>query len=284
MNNTMIDMPGDALGVHHPPADFPARIVSLTPSITELLFDLGLGDQLVGRTHYCIHPAPAVAAIPSVGGPKKIKHDRLRALQPTHVILNIDENPREMADRLRADGLRIIVTHPLAPEDNPPLYRLLGGIFNRAEAAERLVTAFEQALMKLQQEVWPSRQVLYLIWRKPWMGVSRDTYIARTLALVGWETLPAASASRYPQLTLDQAELNAADLILFSSEPYRFQSVDLENFVHDYHCSPEKLRLIDGEMTSWYGSRAIAGLAYLARFARAERPSTHFPNLSATRR
>ena len=94
----------DALGIHHPPADFPARIISLVPSITELLFDLGLGDQIVGRTHYCIHPAPDVAAIPSVGGTKKINYARLQALQPTHVILNIDENPRELADRLIADG------------------------------------------------------------------------------------------------------------------------------------------------------------------------------------
>jgi len=264
----MTNSPSDALGVHHPPADFPARIVSLVPSITELLFDLGLGDQLVGRTHYCIHPTPAVTAIPSVGGTKKIQYARLRALQPTHVILNIDENPRELADRLTADGLRVIVTHPLAPTDNPALYRLLGSIFNRAEASERLVAAFEQALMALQREVWPRQQVLYLIWRQPWMSVSRDTYIARMLALVGWETLPVVSAARYPELALDRSLLDAADWILFSSEPYRFQPADLENFAHDYTCPVDKLRLIDGEMTSWYGSRALSGLAYLAHFAR----------------
>jgi ABC-type Fe3+-hydroxamate transport system substrate-binding protein len=257
----------DALDVAHPPADGPTRIVSLVPSLTELLFDLGLGDQIVGRTHYCIHPAPAVAAIPSVGGTKKINHARLRALQPTHVIFNIDENPRELAERLAADGLRIIVTHPLTPDDNPALYRLLGGIFNRVEAAERLAAQFEQGLAELRRETWPRRQVLYLIWRKPWMSVSRDTYIARMLALVGWETLPAESATRYPELELNQTSLDAADLILFSSEPYRFQPTDLVDFAQDYACPPEKLRLIDGEMTSWYGSRAIAGLAYLRQFA-----------------
>ena len=260
----------DALGIHHPPADFPARIISLVPSITELLFDLGLGDQIVGRTHYCIHPAPDVAAIPSVGGTKKINYARLQALQPTHIILNIDENPRELADRLIADGLRVIVTHPQAPADNPPLYRLLGHIFNRQTEAERLVAAFEQALMTVQRQVWPTRQVLYLIWRQPWMSVSRDTYIARMLALVGWETLPAESTVRYPELTLDRTLLDSADLILFSTEPYRFQPADLENFARDEHSPAEKLRLIDGEMTSWYGSRAITGLAELAHFARSE--------------
>ena len=258
----------DALGVRHPPVTAPARIVSLVPSITELLFALGLEQQIVGRTHYCIHPQPAIAAIPSVGGTKKIRCARLRALQPTHVILNVDENPRELAERLMADGLQVIVTHPLAPEDNIPLYRLIGGIFNRVAEAENLATQFEQVLAALRQVAWPRRRVLYLIWREPWMGVSRDTYIARMLALVGWETLPAESETRYPTLAMDRSLLDAADLILFSSEPYRFQPADLQAFARDYACPLEKLRLIDGEMTSWYGSRAIQGLRYLGQFAR----------------
>lgn len=258
----------DALGVRHTPIQTPARIVSLVPSLTELLFALGLAEQIVGRTHYCIHPQPAVAAIPSVGGTKKLKYARLRALQPTHAILNIDENPRELADRLLADGFQVIVTHPLTPEDNSPLYRLLGGIFHREAEAERLTVEFAQALAELRQIDWPRKKVLYLIWRKPWMGVSRETYIARMLALVGWETLPAESVARYPELELDRVLLDAADLILFSSEPYRFQEGDLQSFAREYDCPLEKLRLIDGEMTSWYGNRAIAGLVYLGHFAR----------------
>jgi len=238
------------------------------PSITELLFALNLGDQIVGRTHYCVHPQPAVAAIASVGGTKKVNQTRLRALRPTHVIVNVDENPRELAERLMADGLQVIVTHPLAPEDNIPLYRLIGGIFNRAAEAETLAAEFEQTLAELRQIAWPRRRVLYLIWREPWMGVSRDTYIARMLALVGWETLPAESETRYPPLKMGRSLLDAADLILFSSEPYRFQPADLATFARDYVCPLEKLRLIDGEMTSWYGSRAIRGLRYLGQVAR----------------
>lgn len=260
----------DAIGVKHAPVASSARIVSLVPSITELLFALGLEQQIVGRTHYCIHPQPAVAAIPSVGGTNKIRHSRLQALRPTHVIVNVDENPRELAERLIADGLQVIVTHPLAPEDNMPLYRLLGRIFNRVAEAEALAARFEQTLAELRQVAWPRWRVLYLIWRKPWMGVSRDTYIARMLALVGWETLPAECETRYPELTLDKALLDAADLILFSSEPYRFLPEHLEIFARDYDCPLEKLRLIDGEMTSWYGSRAIQGLSYLASISREE--------------
>ena len=258
----------DAIGVRHAPVTVPARIVSLVPSITELLFALKLGDQVVGRTHYCIHPAPLVMPLPSVGGTKKIRHARLQALRPTHVIVNIDENPRELAERLIADGLQVIVTHPLTPEDNVSLYRLIGGIFNRVAEAEVLAARFERTLTELRQAAWPRRQVLYLIWRKPWMGINRDTYIARMLALVGWETLPAECEARYPELEINKTLLDAADLILFSSEPYRFLPEDLESFARDYNCPLEKLRLIDGEMTSWYGSRAIQGLHYIGQLAR----------------
>ncbi len=274
----------DAIGVQHAPITAPARIVSLVPSITELLFALKLGDQVVGRTHYCIHPAPLVAPLPSVGGTKKIRNARLQALRPTHAIVNIDENPRDLAERLIADGLQVIVTHPLAPEDNVPLYRLIGGIFNRVAEAEALVARFERTLAELRQVAWPRRRVLYLIWRKPWMGIDRDTYIARMLALVGWETLPAACETRYPELTLDKALLDAADLVLFSSEPYRFLPQDLETFARDYDCPPEKLRLIDGEMTSWYGSRAIQGLRYMAQIAREPTPFPRSNSLQLRRR
>lgn len=258
----------DALGVWHAPVSAPARIVSLVPSITELLFALKLGDQVVGRTHYCIHPAPLVMPLPSVGGTKKIRYARLQALRPTHVIVNIDENPRELAERLMGDGFEVIVTHPLIPEDNVPLYRLIGGIFDRVAEAEALAMRFGRVLAELRKMAWPRRRVLYLIWRKPWMGISRDTYIARMLALVGWETLPVETEARYPELVLDKTLLDAADLILFSSEPYRFLPQDLEAFARDYECPLEKLRLIDGEMTSWYGSRAIQGLRYLRQLAR----------------
>ncbi|MGB4947642.1 MAG: helical backbone metal receptor [Candidatus Competibacter denitrificans] len=258
----------DAIGVHHVPVTDPARIVSLVPSITELLFALKLDEQLVGRTHYCIHPADWIRAIPSVGGTKKIRYARLQALQPTHIIVNIDENRRELAERLIADGFQVIVTHPLTPEDNVPLYRLIGGIFNRVAEAEALVAQFEQALAELRQVAWPCRRVLYLIWREPWMGISRETYISRMLALVGWETLSIASEARYPELQLDKAFLDEVDLVLLSTEPYRFLPEDLETFARDYGCPLEKLRLIDGEMTSWYGSRAIQGLQYLQQLVR----------------
>ena len=263
----------DAAGVAHPPAADRPRIVSLVPSLTELLFDLDLADYLVGRTHFCVHPKDRIEAIPSVGGTKKIKRDRLRALAPTHVLVNVDETPRELAASIAAEGIRVIVTHPNRPEDNPPLFRLIGGIFRRSEAAELLCDRFAAAMADLCDRPWPSRSVLYLIWRDPWMTVSRDTYIANLLALIGWHTVAHDPMVRYPEIDMTATLATGIDLVLFSSEPYRFTDADIVRFREDYPADRAELRLIDGEMTSWYGSRAILGLDYLRRLAVATLPS-----------
>lgn len=180
----------DALGQAHAPVDTTPRIASLVPSITDLLFSLDLGGQLVARTGFCIHPREAVRAIPKVGGTKTVKLDRLRELAPTHVIVNIDENTRETADKLREFVPHVIVTHPCAPEDNLTLYGLLGGIFRREAQAQRLSEALARELAALRGQVFPLRRVLYAIWQDPWMTVARDTYISRMLALIGCQTWP----------------------------------------------------------------------------------------------
>jgi ABC-type Fe3+-hydroxamate transport system substrate-binding protein len=108
------------------------RIVSLVPSLTELVCALGLADRLVGRTGFCIHPRDAVRRIPKVGGTKTVKLDAVRALAPTHVVLNVDENRKEDADALARFVPNLVVTHPLAPLDNLALYRQFGRVFGRA--------------------------------------------------------------------------------------------------------------------------------------------------------
>ena len=258
----------DAAGTRHVAVTARPRIVSLVPSITELVCDLGLTAALVGRTGFCIHPREAVRGIPKVGGTKDVNVDRIRELAPTHVIVNIDENEKPAVDALARFVPHIIVTHPLAPLDNLALYRLLGGIFGSNERAAQLCAEFTRAHDDTAAAcaALPRQNVLYLIWRKPWMTVSRDTYISRTLARVGWDTLPPIAGARYPGLELDAALLADVDHVLLSSEPYRFRERDIgvvqKLLPRDSRCS---VRLIDGEMTSWYGSRAIRGLAYLGR-------------------
>ena len=268
MTGTAGDPAVDWLGVRHAPAGPDARIVSLVPSITELLIDLGLGAQLVGRTHYCIHPAEAVQRIPSLGGTKKISIPKLRLLHATHAILNVDENTVEMAAAVRAEVPHLIVTHPLGPDDNPPLYRLMGALFGREREAAALASAYEAARDRLVEAAagLPARRVLYLIWREPWMTVSRDTYISRLLALANWSTLGHDPAQRYPEIDLSDALLRETDLVLFSTEPYAFTKADVAAFRAAHPAGPPAA-LIDGEYASWYGSRAVKAMDYLAGFA-----------------
>jgi ABC-type Fe3+-hydroxamate transport system substrate-binding protein len=237
------------------------RIVSLVPSITELLCDLDLSEQLVGRTGFCIHPWETVRAIPKVGGTKDLKFDRIRELKPTHVVVNVDENRKEDAEALAEFIPNVVVTHPLAPRDNLDLYRQMGREFDREAQAEALCKRFEAALSKVEDR--PEQRVLYLIWRDPWMTISPETYISRTLGLFNWKTVPASTDERYPQVDLAAVDV---DRVLLSSEPFHFKE----------HHIPEvealvpgaKVSLIDGEMTSWYGSRAIAGIDYLREYTR----------------
>jgi ABC-type Fe3+-hydroxamate transport system substrate-binding protein len=244
-----------------------ARIVCLVPSITELVCDLGLADQLVGRTGFCIHPWETVRHIPKVGGTKDVLLDRVRALAPTHAIVNVDENTLETTDALREFVDHVIVTHPCAPRDNLDLYRLIGSTFGREREAERLCDTFASVHERVREraERRAASDVLYLIWREPWMTVARDTYISQMLALVNWRTLPGVAADRYPEVDL-QAYAGHVDRVLLSSEPYHFKERHLAE-VAAVVGDGAKVSLIDGEMTSWYGSRAIAGLEYLDRYA-----------------
>jgi ABC-type Fe3+-hydroxamate transport system substrate-binding protein len=254
----------DAIGTEHRPAapGTAPRIVSLVPSITELLCDLGLAHWLVGRTGFCIHPADAVRTIPKIGGTKDVNLDKIRKLAATHLIVNIDENEKPTVDALAQFVPHVIITHPLAPRDNLALYRLLGGIFHAQEKAEALCAAFEREYALLAASAkGPLQTVLYCIWKDPWMTVSPDTYIARMMAEIGWHcpAMPQAAA-RYPVFEWSDELLRAIDMVLLSSEPYRFTEAHVDALERQIG---KPVQLLDGEMMSWYGSRAIAGLRYL---------------------
>jgi len=254
----------DALGTLHVPAEGTPRIVSLVPSLTELLCDLGLADRLVGRSGFCIHPRETVKRIPKMGGTKDADIDRIRAAAPTHLVVNIDENRREQVDELARFIPHVVVTHPNTPEDNLELFRLFGGLFRREAQAEKLAADFRAARAALHRatEHLPRQRVLYLIWKDPWMTVARDTYISAMLAAAGCDTLPEASDARYPQVDAVSQGLTFADRVLLSSEPYRFTEKHLAEAATRFGAPAQ---LIDGERVSWYGSRAVAGLRYLAR-------------------
>jgi len=252
----------DWAGVAHPPAGAAPRIACLVPSLTELVFALGCGSHVVARTGFCIHPREA-RLVAKIGGTKDPDLAALRSLAPTHVIVNVDENRREDVDAIREFVPHVIVTHPLAPSDNPRLFSLFGAIFGRVARADELTAEFDAALQATRDSVreLPREPVLYLIWRKPWMTVGRDTYVSASLAEVGWDTLPAKASKRYPALEEDDTAWHEAARILLSTEPYAFRQRDVVQ-MKERHGKP--VTLVDGEWSSWYGPRAIAGLPAIA--------------------
>jgi len=255
------------------PAAPALRIASLVPSITELLFHLGLGPRMVARTGFCVHPAEGVAAVPKVGGTKDVNLAKLRRLAPTHVIVNVDENRAETAQALQTFVPQVLVTHPRGPEDVETLIAQLATTFQReptvAERAAELRLDLRRALDAATADAESS--VLYLIWREPWMTVARDTYISRLLARVGWHTWPELEggehgAARYPVVRGDEPGLARVREVLLSSEPYAFEAVHMD--AARALCPGARVRLVDGELLSWYGPRTVSGLRYLQELRR----------------
>ncbi|HCU91021.1 MAG TPA: cobalamin-binding protein [Gammaproteobacteria bacterium] len=256
----------DAVGAAHKKAQSSARIISLVPSITELLCDLGLAQQIVGRTGFCIHPRETVRKIPKIGGTKDVDIEKLRKQAPTHVIVNIDENRLELVSEIKAFVDNIIVTHPIGPDDNLDLYELIGFIFSRVKEAAALAQEFRTKKDNLlSMRDWPTQRILYLIWRNPWMTISPDTYISRVLKLINWESFPQVSTTRYPSIVLEDY-IGVVDRVLLSSEPYAFRKKHVDE-VSTLLDAQMPVMLVDGEMLSWYGSRAVCGLKYLGELA-----------------
>ena len=206
-------------------------------------------------------------------GTKDVNIEKIRRLAPTHLVVNIDENEKPTVDTLSSFIPNVIVTHPVSPLDNLPLFRLMGAVFGCENQAEILCSQFEAALASLQQRLHlhqasqrqsraQSNRVLYCIWQDPWMTVSSDTYIARMLELIGWQHWVSDSPARYPVFQWNEALIDNIDEVLLSSEPYRFTDQHVDALERQLG---KPVRLVDGEMLSWYGNRSIQGLAYLAK-------------------
>lgn len=234
------------------------RIASLVPSATETLCALGLGAFLVARTGFCIHPRDQVAGVPKVGGTKDVNLAKLRALAPTHVILNVEENRRETWEELQGwPGVDCLISDLRGPHDVPGLLRQFAQAFGVDDGALQAELA---AALAQPAPVAAPRRVLYLIWRRPWMLAGADTYLSRLLAETGWQTL-APPGARYPELDEADPLWAAADEVWLSSEPYRFQAAHVAEL---QRLAPQaRVRLVDGEACSWWGARTATGLAYL---------------------
>jgi ABC-type Fe3+-hydroxamate transport system substrate-binding protein len=240
------------------------RVVSLCPSTTELIFQLGGQDRLVGITSWCIHPAPGVDAVEKVGGTKDPKVERIIELAPDLVFFNEEENRKEDADRLAAAGIRLHVSFPKTVTESIELIRSVGKAIGCRPAAEALATQAEQIQEQVEQEcagLDPVRYA-YLIWRKPWMAAGGDTYLTDLLGLAGGINVLATSEDRYPSLELDELAKAAPEVVLLCSEPFPFQDKHIQELREHPGLSNRIFILADGEALTWHGSRTLEGIKY----------------------
>ncbi|SDM34335.1 ABC transporter substrate-binding protein [Chryseobacterium taihuense] len=223
------------------------KVISLVPSITEALFDLGLTEnEVIGRTKFCVHPAEKVKNVEIVGGTKNLNTDKIKSLQPDLIIANKEENVKEQVEELMKD-FKVIVNNTETIEDNYYLLKNLGLIFNKEEKAQvfnlKIYEIFNQVQLKSKVKA------AYLIWKNPYMTVGSDTFIHHVLSEIGFENI-FKNKTRYPEIEI--ADLNEADVIMLSSEPFPFKEKHILELKETY--SDKKIIIVDGEAFSWYGT------------------------------
>lgn len=249
------------------------RIVSLCPSLTELVFDLGRGGDLVGRTRYCVHPAGGVERVEAVGGTKNPEVGRIVELAPDLVLLNEEENRREDAEALQAAGLRTHVSFPRDAEETAAMVRDVGAAVGRVAQAERIAADIERRVARVRRASRgaPPVRYAYLIWRKPWMVSAGGTFVSAMLALPGGINVFADHPERYPDVTADELAAADPDAVLLSSEPFPFREKHADELAAASGIPRERFHLVDGEYLSWHGSRTPEGIDYAERVLAAAR-------------
>lgn len=253
---TVVDMLGRSLTC---PVS-PRRIISLCPSITETLFSLGLDEQIVGVTRYCLHPDAGVAKKTKVGGTKRLNFDTIDRLEPDLIIAEKEENLREDVERLAA-SYPVFVTEVRDIDGAHEMVRRVGEVCDRASNAVQLVADIcsrWSQLPRLEQ----SLRVAYLIWRKPYMAAGSQTYIDAVLQRMGLQNV-FGKLDRYPEFTLEQLAGEQPDVVFLSSEPYPFAEKHQEEI--EAILPAAEVLLVDGEAFSWYGSHMLAAVSYLGR-------------------
>lgn len=223
------------------------KIVSLVPSITEALFDLGLTEnEVVGRTKFCIHPQDKVKNVPAIGGTKNINIDKIKALQPDLILANKEENIKEQVEALM-DDFKVTVTNVETIEDNYYLLKNLGKLLGKEDRAQLFNLKIYDILLQAKLEI--PVKAAYLIWKNPYMTIGGDTFINRILTEIGFENI-FKERTRYPEIKTE--DLMDADLIMLSSEPFPFKEKHMEELQAVY--PDKKIMIVDGEAFSWYGT------------------------------
>ncbi|MCA0133731.1 ABC transporter substrate-binding protein [Winogradskyella alexanderae] len=236
----------------------PKRIVSLVPSQTELLVDLGLKDCIVGVTKFCVHPIDIRKQKAVVGGTKAIKIKKIKALKPDIILCNKEENTLEIVNSL--DNIAPVhISDIYSIEDCYELITMYGEIFDMATKAKLLIVNIENQRKSYIHKKNKANSVAYFIWKAPWMVVGSNTFIDAMISEAGFEN-SFKSKVRYPEIQLDDDLLKEADFIFLSSEPYPFKASHIAELKNKF---PDKtIKIVSGEFFSWYGSRLLGSFNY----------------------
>lgn len=233
----------------------PQRIISLVPSQSELLWDLGLKDRLAGITKFCIHPKPMFESIPRVGGTKTLNLETIRALKPDLIIGNKEENERSQIEALQTE-FKVWMSDIYHLDDALKTIAAIGELTDTTEKANAIAREIRSSFQNLP---FLDKSVLYLIW-KPYMAAGRGTFIGNMLEKMGLKNVISDDNSRYPKLSIEEIRELNPELIFLSSEPFPFNQSHADEW--QQRLPGAKIVLVDGELFSWYGSRLLKSVAY----------------------
>jgi len=260
MQKTFTDQMGREITFNFPPK----RIVSVVPSQTELLFDLGLDTEIIGLTKFCIHPIEKFATRTKVGGTKKLNIDLIKDLKPDLIIGNKEENTQGDIEELAA-YFPVWMSDIFTLDDAMKTIGQIGELVDREPEASylnHLISAGFNDLKTLALQQGIDKKVAYLIWRKPYMVVGKNTFIDDVLLSNGMTNV--INQERYPEVILEELKTSNCELILLSSEPYPFAEKHIEEI--QAAVPNARIMLVDGEMFSWYGSRLVKAVQYFFEF------------------
>lgn len=243
-------------------AETPKRIVSLVPSQTELLFDLGLEDRIVGITKFCVHPYHLRSTKKIVGGTKKVHVEKIRLLQPDIIIANKEENTEEIVAAMRQIA-PVWVSDIVTIEDSLQMIEEFGKLFSVRTTARQWMDKINFGLQDLKAYMAdkPVKRAAYFIWKDPYMVAGNNTFINELLKLNKFENIYEGREGRYPEVIVQKMRIQGDPQVIFlSSEPYPFKDEDaFELGRHTHHA---QTIFVDGEMFSWYGSRLVKAFPY----------------------
>jgi ABC-type Fe3+-hydroxamate transport system substrate-binding protein len=238
----------------------PERIISLVPSITEFICDLGLQKQLVGRTRFCIHPATILKEVKKVGGTKKLKPELIHQLKPDLIIANKEENIKSQIDELAA-LYPVWISDVNSYNEALEMMKEIGILCGKPEEANAIIHACIKKQSAFNQSIEPEITFIYLIWKEPWMVAGHHTFISSFLSEVGFKNILPASFTRYPEISVKQIKELNPRCVFLSTEPYPFTEKHISEL--SKVLSPIEVCIINGEYASWYGSRMVNAIDYL---------------------